>query len=445
MSKRSRIRRRLARPQAPQSVVSNERVSGASSARSGRIGLLSNQRIDMTHFAPEAATEPRSSSKQKNRSKRSPSSLEANSVAIHAAELAQRLREKQAELDRREAILNSRTAKFEDDQRQARVHEEHCSRELLDERTRLVHKTQRLDEKERQIVVAEDGLEQENQTKINDLKVMQSQLDQQEANLHTRQAQLTKSLSELQQQKIEWTQASGQKKSSLDAMFDQLEYCRALLDQQHQQWNQRIESHTAEHTRLMRSLDQRGIEHEEAQQETQRRIQQREEALERRVIELAAKEESVELLFKETVDFHQSTLEDRMVLEKIWGEVQQNDPTGQWALRVAGLKEKLSHVLERIHQRMESRKKELQSLLVQLETRGQQLDQKKIELSRWLDERYELIAARERSVQRDCEENTRLSEELKKSQLKWKHQRDDYERQIRRLVDQNIAAYQKAS
>lgn len=355
-------------------------------------------------------------------------------LEAHATELANHLRQRQAGLDHREAGLNARIAEFEKEVRSARIWMDQRTAETNEQQQAMASQSKELEQTSMQLASVNEALEMEMAEKHAELARQQAQLDQQKLVLRNRQEELKLKTNELEQAEIDWAANAAAEREAIDRTVEELSRVRGMLERQMTD----VERQRGVNRRHQQELQHREQEIAERQQrqETEREkgLVERESQAARQAEELAERETRVSHLYEETVKLFQTTSEDRLLVEQLWTTLTQRHDERQLQQQMDDLRNKLTHVFASVRSRVEMQKGEVRSLLDQLEEHRDLIDRKRIELGRWLDEKYEAISKRERSIAEREVQVHALQTAMQAKGDGWDRERLDYQRQIRDLI-----------
>ncbi len=300
-------------------------------------------------------------------------------LRMQALELASILREKQRALEDREAVLNARTAKLENDLRVQRLRGAFGETETGLEIPGGKGAALPLGEPARSVVDA--GLD----------------LSRSSAELHDARTGPVVA----RPAPGEPPTVSVEIEQLLDEDFDQAARAAALgLDFQ-AEW--------------------------EALEKDRMELQQRELAVIRR-------QRDVERLHDESTDLHREALELRLATEQLWEELVDHVPRVDLTRTLAELRARLADHYRMASDSLVHRREELQSIRQELQSQEQRIRQQYREIQIWADRRYDELEARTAELACRERELERREAALQQQALCWQQQGDDYRREIERLT-----------
>lgn len=164
----------------------------------------------------------------------------------------------------------------------------------------------------------------------------------------------------------------------------------------------------------------------EALEKDRRELQQRELAVIRR-------QRDVERLHDESTDLHREALELRLATEQLWEELVDHVPRVDLTRTLAELRARLADHYRMASDSLVHRREELQSIRQELQSQEQRIRQQYREIQVWADRRYEELEARTAELAFRERELERREAALQQQALGWQQQGDDYRREIERL------------
>jgi hypothetical protein len=372
-------------------------------------------------------------------------------LQLQVAQLAEHLRERLREVDRREAALHARTSELEADVR--------ASRMWLNERE--MEFQERENELRRQIEELQERAERrpfEPQISVFDPDARQAELDEREQLLRLQEdafrerrfemdrqaAALTHAQQLCQQQRERDGRDLAMQRSQLTEEFHQLV---AQREEQIQAAEALLNEHAAQLDRDQTALaadrhawDQQKRRQREAIDEL-RTTAEAELADER--ARLAARQEWIERqragldqVRDEALRLHRQALETRLLAEQLWAQITGALTPAEATQAIAHLRVKLAEQYRVEEQQLVARQNELVQLGERIAEQHRELEQLKTGIREWAATRQAEI---ERQAQSLVERELALDaqqDESRRSQQQWHAQRRQYEHQIRELKTQ---------
>ncbi|MGO8689827.1 MAG: hypothetical protein ACLQLG_09345 [Thermoguttaceae bacterium] len=309
----------------------------------------------------------------------------AEELRIQASQLAGHLRERQKDLDHREAELNARSAELESDLRSARL--------WLSER------------------IAE--LQQRSAEPSTEQTAHEESLRQTAEQLAARQKQLDEAESRLQRQRAE-----------LQNLQEQLSARQSDIDNQDRSHRERQE---AEHRRAM------------AEVEEQRRV------VGRRAEHVDRSRAAMEQLRGQLQGLHRETLEIRLATEELWAQLSGAAPPAAVVQSLGRIRGKLAEHYRLANIELHTQKEELETLRGQLAAQHETLTQEKCRFEehaaaqqKEVQQQASRLIARERQLDR-------RDAELRAQSQQWQVERFELQQELRDLRAELAARGQAAA
>lgn len=357
--------------------------------------LTSTARIDAPHEVPGADSvstsdvcEPAASAV--------PHGTDSEQLRLQADQLAAYLRGRQEELDRREAELNSRTARLESDTRGARL--------WIDEhQVELIEKGQTLSRQEEELAARMQALaEQETEWAARRDEVARRELE-----LSDRQRELSRQEQEVKVCLARLAVAEEAQHRATAAVADK----SAELQQAAEQ----IESQT---DRLRQSLAD--LTHER-------------QAVQRQADQLDQSRAVLEQLRDELGSTHRETLEIRLATEELWAQLSGAAPPAALVRSLGRIRAQLTDQYRQAAAEVAEQKKELEAIRGQLADQHRTIVEHRERLEQWAVARQDACERHaDRLVAREQELHRQETEHRQQSAA-WQAERSAYQREIRRL------------
>ena len=317
-------------------------------------------------------------------------------LRLEADQLAAHLRGRQNELDRREAELNSRTARLESDARSARLWIDQHQSDLTAASEAIVRQQQELAARSQLLATSEQeyaGRREEMSRRELELSDRQRELSHREQEVKTCLARLA--AAESAQQRA--AAAAAEKSDELQRAAERLETRNAELQQA-----------TAELAEQRQTV-QRRAEH----------VDQCRAALEQLRGELEA--------------VHRDTLEIRLATEELWVQLSGAAPPAALVAALGRIRTKLACQYSQAGAELVERKKELESIRGQLNNQHDKLVEHRLRLERWAAQRQEECEKQAARLIAREEELRREETWLREQSRHWHAERAAFQRELRRL------------
>ncbi|MBN1588374.1 MAG: hypothetical protein JW888_02560 [Pirellulales bacterium] len=407
--------------------VSPQSTQAVPSSCSPEPRLLGTARIDAPHaVANEGGTgATRDSEDHASGTTRSEDeSALMQQVHAQAAQLAEHLRRKQEDLDRREAQLNGRVAQFESDSRAARLWLTENQAELKEQTAGLAEKQQEVQQCLARLAVTEKAQQRTEQ----ELAARQTELTQAKKALDDRKTQLEERAQQLERRKAalgEWETRRASEPPPVDAeppwaelrhQTEQLYHAlckdRREFDRQRRREQQRM---VAEQRRAQSDIDRKRVE-----------LARRAEQMDRCRAALESLREEISLM-------HRSTLEIRLGAEELWAQLAGTAPPAALAHSLGNIRRQLAEDYREANAALVNQKQEIVALRVELSRQHELLTNEKRRLEQWLSQQEQEIQQRAaRLVAREQQLDAQEAK-FRDHAEQWRIDRLAYQEEIHRL------------
>ncbi len=410
-----------------------------------------------------------------------------------ALQLADHLRVKQRELDRREALLNSREAKLDNEMRMGRLWLRERDQVVAEREQQFQERQQTLDVKSAEIAVVEASVERDMQTQQAELGLREQaltvreeqfvkskqSLEREKTALHTAESRLEQQRARLAAEQQVAEQKNVLRQVETQAILDkqlrnlqQLEQSLAKREAQLQAdrenlagqrdreiWEQRLltrqaaldeaEALLAKHAgEIDAARSQTTTEREQlyAEMREQRRElalwqQQERASLATRKAQLDVANEvldkhriAVEQLRAEAARMQREAIEMRLISEQLWLELSQHAPPLELTQSVASLRKRLAENYRGTKEHVAQQKAEIVRLAERLEEQQRQILASRKQSQSWLAvQQQELETQAARLVQRELELDQQ-QQELAAQHNQWANERRDLQQELRRRL-----------
>ncbi len=331
----------------------------------------------------------------------------ASQLELQASQLSTLLRQRQRDLDHREAALNSQAAQLEADARTARLW---------------------LDEQRADLAVRGDNLHHKEQ----DLAVRIEALAKREENVASKQAELAQReqrLAAREKESLAREQNLARREQTLGRRECELEHRLARLEE-----NEKFAVHdplnSSDETLCeprQGAAEKVRLEQATADLETQR------QALQRRAEQVDQSQAALARLRDDLLRVHRETLEIRLVTEELWAQLSSAAPPAALTQSLGQIRSQLAEQYQQAKEELVQQRDELDSLRGELTVQYERLVEHKRDVERWItvsrtdcDRQAERVRAREQHLRR---EEVRMREQSEQ----WEADRRRYESELRLL------------
>ncbi len=317
-------------------------------------------------------------------------------LRLQAAQLAEHLRRRQKELDDREAAFNSRLARWESEIRSTRL---------------------RLDQREADLSIADAALARERQK----LAARSAALDERDKE----SARLGRIISERERAAARRGRDSSRSQRETKERLERLAAAEAAQLRERQSAAKRDE----QLQRREEIAQRRDAERRRATAELKRRRQ----SVGRRAEQVEKSRAALEQLREELTRMHRETLEIRLATEELWARLSGAAPPAELTRSLGRIRNKLAEQYAQANAELAERKKQLETLRVQLLEQHDKLLERKRRFDRWVAARgRECETQSSRLLSRE-EQLQREEAHIREQSQRWHAERLKYRRQMRRL------------
>jgi hypothetical protein len=370
-------------------------------------------------------------------------------LQLEVAQLAEHLRERLREVDRREAGLNARLAQLESDLRASRMWLREREMEFQERESELQRQIETLqqqatargpenetvvvdpqaspadlNEREQQLRFREDelrerrfDLDRQAAALSHAQQVWQQQREREEQQLACQREQLTQEFQQLVAQREEQLRAA---ELLLNEHAQQLDSDRTALFADRQAWD-------GQRSRQRQAIDELRRSTEAELTDSRRRLEARQEWVERQ-------RAGLDQVRDEALRLHRQSLEMRLLAEQLWAQITGALTPAESAQAIAQLRLKLTEQYRLEEEQLVKRRDELLQLSERIAEQHRELAQLRGGVRDWVAARQaEIEQQAAMLVQRELTLDTQ-QEEIRKSQQQWNSDRRQYEQQIRDLT-----------
>jgi len=304
--------------------------------------------------------------------------ITAEQLHLQALQLAELLRQRQQELDAREANLNSCIARWEAEQRAARLNE-------IEQEARLNAQYDALKQKQCEL----EKLAAQLSTQQHELEQLKQALQEREQNLLAQERRLAKGEARFQKRLDRLAAAEAAQLRSVR----QTEECLAGATE----LNALRERLVAEH------------QHALAELEAQR------QAVERRAEQVAKREAALKQVREEMALLHRETLEIRLATEELWARLAGAAPPPKLTQSLAHIRGKLAEQYRLANAELAEEKEKLEAIHRQIVAEHEKLVRRKKDFDLW-------FAGREQECQQQAERLLACEQKLRRQMIRFRRQ-----------------------
>ena len=397
-------------------------------------------------------------------------------VRTQASQLASHLREKQQQIDHREAQLNARIALLEREVRTSRLwcaEREHVFVQREQERELEIFELQR---EIKGFAVTEVSATAELDGQRGDLRAREADLAAREHRLHLGQLQVAEeaeslrvAIERLRSERARHEQTVAATRQQADhremqfveqqrRLLANLKKREQLLEQREQQLDSQHRSHgirsqqevanalqeqraAFEATSLLleeqtRTLHDERALFEDRKREAEQNLAQMRDKLAARRSTLDQRHASLEQVKQHVFELHRETIEMRMVAEQLWQHAAKGRPVAELTQSLGMLRAKLADEFRVSRDDLSAKEQHLRELADKLGGRQQQLKQQRAELNQWLERRNTAIEEQAaRLVAREVELDGQ-QREIREREAAWRAERCELQTQLRQVTRQ---------
>jgi chromosome segregation ATPase len=160
----------------------------------------------------------------------------------------------------------------------------------------------------------------------------------------------------------------------------------------------------------------------------------RRETLESASQQLEVRRAAVDQMRAQLLIAQREALENRLAAEELLRQIAGAAPSAQLSRQIALTKARIAESLRRKEQDIDDQRQKLESLAVEIGQQHDRLAMRKRELEQWLREQQADIESDAARLAAHEQEQARRQELLEKQRFDWEHERQEYQREIRRLL-----------
>jgi hypothetical protein len=382
-----------------------------------------------------------------------------------ASQLADALKSRRHDIDQREAQLNSRVAKLENELRSARLWMSESAHAYREKEEELQSTVADLEARLKACAASEVSADEAAVRAEKDWQLRHESLAKREQRIASAESAMQEETESLRREREEWSRfrqeqeaglrdvaghngprsgttvqavSSGETPSDLALQMTQrqnhLLEGEQLLQQQMRELSTESdrlaelrEATAAEAVREQQHLD-------EQQRQLDREFAEAQNQLEGRHVQLVHREEALRLLREETSWIHHETLEIRMVVEQTWAELVEVCSPAKITQQLARSRQQLADVFLLQKQELQECRDALDELIARLDDRADQLRKQRGEFESWAARRQEEIETQAaRLVARETELE-REEKRLAKARNDWSSERLHLQNRLRKLL-----------
>lgn len=381
--------------------------------------LNANQRIDPPHESNSAAAAMEKAERRESESLPAASRTEDEPIGkqfhLQADQLAAHLRNRQKELDHREAELNSRIARFESETRAARI--------WLDQRDADAESRRReLDQREKDLAHAREEMEKRL------ARLASAEMAFQKQSLPVAPLPVEKIVEKIVVQPADpkIAQALAAKQRQLDETEAKLVEIQAETQRLHGELVRRQKAFDEEALETRRQLAAE-------RQQTLAELEKKRKVVQRRADHVDRSRAALKQVREDLGHMHRETLEIRLATEELWMQLSGAAPPAALTRSLGRIRSKLAEQYHQATVELTDQRKELETLRETLSRQYEKLVEQKRHFENWFSRQQEecqqqatRLVARETQLNH---EELRLSERTQR----WQSERLKYQQELRRL------------
>jgi hypothetical protein len=357
-------------------------------------------------------------------------------IGLQAAQLATHLRNRQEELDHREAELNSRVARLESDARAARLWLDQHEIDLSSHAEALAQQHRELTAREEVVAKSEEAIARRSRK----LTEREAELAKQEWDVERRLARLA-TVEASQQRRVSISDV--EKAEELQHTAEALDQRRCQLDEEERRLADLqseiqglCEQLAADHhnfAELSASLRQQ-IDAERRQALAE--IEEKRQAVQRRAKHVDDSSAALQKLRTELEQLHQENLQIRLATEELWAQLSGDAPPAALTQSLGRIRAKLAEHYRQIQAEATEQKKGLETIRGELAAQYEKLAEQKQQFERWVaDCQEDCRQQASRLVAREQQLHDREILNRQQSQ-RWQAERLRYQLELSRLQSQ---------
>lgn len=414
-------------------------------------------------------------------------------MQAQAEELAAHLRERQRELDHREAQFHAALARCDHDARKARLLADERQQELDERQAAVEALAAELADRASRLSAAEQFVESSRREGEQRLAQTSAEAAQREEQLNVLAERLARQemacLRQVEDARLERARAEAEllrRRQQLDArrasgvlfvqrLLDAQDRRRLAIERQAErvaaerrealselqqtigQWQARerrlLEAEAAHaqeredlaaerreleawHAGVLARLEQERHEEAVLRQEAEEELATRRQTLERRAEQLDARRIALDQQMEEVRRLHREGLEARLAGEELWVQLSATAPTATLTRSLSRTRAQLTDQYRLANAELAMRKQELAELSLRLEQRFSQVHAERADVQQWVARRQEELERQAAQLVEHEQELEQQSAEVRRQRQAWNDERHDYQRQIQRLRDE---------
>ena len=343
----------------------------------------------------------------------------AEQIRLQADQLASHLRDRQKELDYREAELNSRIARFESEARASRLwlderETDLASRgeDLAKQRQELAARSETLTKTEREVA----RQQQEVERRLARLAAAEAAQQKHASAPTTRQEEELRCLAE----------TLATRKKQIEEAEARLTEAQAETQKLHEQLAGQRQTFVEETTAMR---EQMAAEH----RQTMADLEQQRQAVQRRADHVDHCRAALAQLRGELGRMHRETLEVRLATEELWAQLSGAAPPAALTRSLGRIRTKLAEQYAQANAELADQRKELEAIRSQLVRQHETLVEQKRSFEQWTAGRQEegqqqasRLVAREQQLHHE-------EIQLREQSQRWQAERMKYQQELRRM------------
>jgi hypothetical protein len=366
------------------------------------------------------------------------SANEEQQLRLHAAQLARQLDERQAELDRRESMLNAQLAQGDAESRRLRLWLTERERDFARRESELVEQMANQQARLDRIVAAETGVRQIEAASSRTLAereehvaAMAARLERHVAAARVRRERRRRRIQLLRDSKTTQVAASAQ---SLQQRERALEQAESLVFAQRTELVRQTELLDAERRRVEETKRSVRAEAAAAMEQANQELIDKRRALREQAAQLHRRETALSQLRSEVAAAQRENLEMRLATEELWINLTEHVPSAELSRLLAELRAKLAENYRLTTEDVRDVREELATLEVRLRDEAAALRRERESFEQFVARRQtDLVEQADRLSKREQQLDAQEQRQRELAQT-WKNEQFGYQQEISRLL-----------
>jgi hypothetical protein len=190
----------------------------------------------------------------------------------------------------------------------------------------------------------------------------------------------------------------------------------------------------AERKQFYTEVETKRRQHEEAEKRALAELVTRRETLETASQQLELRRAAIDQMRAELVVAQREALENRLAAEELMSRIRGAAPPAELSRQIAHTKSRLLESFRLQQQEIADERRQLEALAIEIGQQHERLTTQKRELEQWLKRQQKETEADAARMAQQEDELTRKHDLLEKQRFDWEHERQEYQREIRRLL-----------